>query len=444
MESNNSISTTKKTNKRVKFSFLFYVYVFFLIVSFFESMGAYVFWNIKYHYIYWPFLLISIAFLFKKRTELKKLEKETKPKKKTKSKSLDYLIIVFAFIVAFWGAQVNGFWGIIRQVCEVFPILICMQFLSENELSYVLRIINKWFSFILVVSLFFWLLGIIVDFPSFGIINGGDDNYVYYNHIFYLQNKYDIGGFRFCSIFREPGHVSMICAFMLFANKYDFHKKYNWVYLLTIIVSFGLSGYVLLVVGLFIYLCINLSWKYVKWLIFSGIVLLGVYYFGVHYNGGDNVINELIISRLEFDEDKGVSGNNRVSLATEFNFLRAVLTGDIINGYGVEGLANLYNPDEFIGAGYMVYLLTYGIIGTVLVLLVYFFICLKSPMKKYAFGMLLLYSISFIQRAYPLWESWIIPFICATLVHKPAKLISLKRRKKKRLNVVKANASISL
>jgi len=412
---------TKEFDNRVKFSFLFYIYVFFLFVSFLESMGAYMFWNVPYHYIYWPFLLISIAFIFNK---------------KTKPQFLDFLIIVFAFIVAFWGAEVDGFFGIIRQVCEVFPVLICMQFLSEKELSYVLRIINKWFSIILVVSISFWLLGIIVDLPSTGIIHGGDDNYVYYNHIFYLQNKYDIGRFRFCSIFREPGHVSMICAFMLYANKYDFHKKYNWVYLLTIIVSFGLSGYVLLVVGLFIYLCINLSRKYIKWLIFSGIVLLGVFYFGVHYNDGDNVINELIISRLEFDEDKGVSGNNRVSLATEINFLRAFLTGDIIKGYGVEGLALLYKPNEFIGAGYMVYLLTYGIIGTVLVFLVYFFISLKSPMKKYAFGMLLLYSISFLQRAYPLWESWTIPFMCATMVYKSARLAYSKKTSS---NFVQAN-----
>lgn len=43
------------------------------------------------------------------------------------------------------------------------------------------------------------------------------------------------------------------------------------------------------------------------------VLLLPVYYIGISYNDGDNQVNNLIISRLMPDKEKGFSGNNRVS-----------------------------------------------------------------------------------------------------------------------------------
>jgi hypothetical protein len=50
-------------------------------------------------------------------------------------------------------------------------------------------------------------------------------------------------------------------------------------------------------------------------------IVLGVYLFGTYYNEGNNVLNETILSRLQSDEERGFSGNNRNSLLKTEYFL---------------------------------------------------------------------------------------------------------------------------
>lgn len=55
---------------------------------------------------------------------------------------------------------------------------------------------------------------------------------------------------------------------------------------------------------------------------------------GISYNGGRNVLNEKILSRLQYDEDKGISGNNRTSHLADAYFEQYTNNGQILFGVG--------------------------------------------------------------------------------------------------------------
>ena len=59
--------------------------------------------------------------------------------------------------------------------------------------------------------------------------------------------------FRFSGPFAECGHMSMICAFLLYANRFNLQQWYNIVFFISVLFSLSLAGYVLLGLGLLLY-----------------------------------------------------------------------------------------------------------------------------------------------------------------------------------------------
>lgn len=138
---------------------------------------------------------------------------------------------------------------------------------------------------------------------------------------------------------------------------------------------------------------------------------MSAYYFALEYNQGDNVLNEAIVERLQYDEEKGIAGNNRTSEVVDIYFEDAIRFNEIWNGWGAEEYLSVVEADpEFVGAGYKVFLLRDGIVGAILIFLFYFLLARVGPQKKKLYLMLLLYAFCFLQRAYPTWEAWIFPF----------------------------------
>ncbi len=94
-----------------------------------------------------------------------------------------------------------------------------------------------------------WLL--LVLYTPIGRFVAGDLPYPLMKIIFFLIKTRGYNAFyRFNGPFLEPGHLSMIVAILLYANKYDFkNNRYLWVLLVTIVLSFGLAGYVITIIG---------------------------------------------------------------------------------------------------------------------------------------------------------------------------------------------------
>lgn len=212
---------------------------------------------------------------------------------------------------------------------------------------------------------------------------------------------------RFSSIFLEPGQLGMMTSFFLCANRFELKRKEVLVIFVATVFTFSLAAYVLLLISASVYLTLY-SKKPIRNFILWGSFLLLFYSFFSNYNNGDNVINSYILERLQSDNGK-IAGDNRFSEEMDFYFKRFINSNDFALGIGSVQYEKL-----FLGAnaGYKVFLIQYGIFGTLLIFLFYLMVVLGKPTKM-AWILFLVYILCFLQAAYPLWECELILFITA-------------------------------
>lgn len=247
---------------------------------------------------------------------------------------------------------------------------------------------------ILGLGVFFWILHLIgYDFlPSqdiaFGTTEDGMghiiEQYYFENHYLYLVDKTwfirlfsDIPSFvRFQSIFLEPGYLAILMMFLLFINRFDLKDHRNKVYLVTLILTLSLAGFIMTILA-FIAHKMQFSRKRIVFLVSIGLSLFVAYSFISEYNGGENVINEAIISRLEVDEEKGIAGNNRTSEAMDEQYISFLSSPDVV--FGLRNSKML----EF-GVGYKAYLIKNGLIGMVMFVVFLLWVArLKNNYRSY-------------------------------------------------------------
>ena len=133
--------------------------------------------------------------------------------------------------------------------------------------------------------------------------------------------------------------------------------------------------------------------------------------FGIYYNNGDNLLYNEIFSRLEFDKEKGFTGNNRVSDMVDIYYVALWLdTHTLLWGYPKNTMDWLMENGAK-GTGFFMSMCMYGRVGTILSVLFYVVYAIMCKTKKYAILCLVFVLLMFWQRSYPLWSSWIICFI---------------------------------
>lgn len=265
--------------------------------------------------------------------------------------------------------------------------------------------------------------GILLSFtnlPGIPMYHPANENSIFFNQILNLRvvSLFEGETSRFQSIFLEPGYMASLLSFILYAVKYNFKRWENVVILIAIIVSFSLAGYIITFAGYTIYLLTNKD--KVKEIIIFGIVIASTYYISLDYNNGQNLVNEMIIQRLEYDEEKGIAGNNRTGEGTEFYYNQAIENGDIWLGLGQErvnkinaGSATSGDYSTNIrGDGYKVYFVKFGIISALMFLLFYMMlakVCNKRLKTRLSFVVLIM--LTFMSQAIPTSMSWIYPII---------------------------------
>lgn len=394
--------------------FAYWMFAFGIFILVLKSMGAYFFWNVK---LGGMSLFVSVIGLIYIKT-VRHVYKSNK------------IIWAFVFLLSYtiWDrdllSQIN-----LGNIISCVPFLYVMMMPKEDKRS-LLEFCSSGLALISGISLIAFILLFFMDLPDAGVITDEafeHGNYSYTNYVILLKGAfYDI---RFNAIFREPGHLAMIASFFLFANRYDMKKWYNVVLLVVIGFTLSLAGYVLTFIGYLFYLQLNgniakVGRRIIVFLVFFVIAFVGI----KNYNNGNNVVNELIILRTEYDEDKGIQGNNRFGGRTDAVFSKAIDDGSILVGVGRDERSRLARIGLATGAGYKMHLIDKGMIGTFLIFMFYYVLAKDSPYRRFAFFMLLLYCLSFLQRAYPVWAAWLIPFVTSIYLDDSPKRVTLKRR----------------
>ena len=119
------------------------------------------------------------------------------------------------------------------------------------------------------------------------------------------------------------------------------------------------------------------------------------------YNNGENLLHDLILIRLEMDEE-GLSGDNRVAGWFESEYESYLQSSDIIFGrdydYSISG-----------NSGYRLFIYENGLVGLILVTVFYLTFMLKTQDRRIFLSVALISVLCFWVRGYPLWYSVFIP-----------------------------------
>lgn len=356
-------------------------------------MNVWVTWNFNSLFIHLFILVLLTIYFLVERPELE-LSKAT-------LFTAMMLAVIAAYSVLFTELNVSGFFGQI----VTFSILLFVLLLPKKTQNDILDDITKWFSFLMLISLVLYALALFslispfrIDTPSY------DTSYPdFENYIFYVKPIRPVFFIRFNGPFVEPGHLGMICAFLLYANKFDFKRFHTSIILISLLLTLSLAGYILVLLGLLLTYS-----KHIKSLLIAlAVTTITAFIIINDWNDGENIVNELIFNRLAYDDEKGISGNNRFQNETNYVFNEMLKSNDI--WLGIHN--TLFENFDIPGSGYKIYILRNGIIGTLLLSILYFLIALNAIDKRYSFCFLIIITAAFMQRSYPFWFAWFFLYV---------------------------------
>lgn len=379
---------------RISFFFFFKLAV---LLMFLDSMHLWVTWNIPTHYIGVIVFSVMISYVILTGVKLRVSFK----------RGIGAVLLITAFLL---GYNLNSLGTVLGPVFTVLPCLLLL-FISDSKILLdTFNFIVNFFAILLPISLFVFLLTFI-GLPRIGEITHFSDLYGSFdNFIFAFRSDYY--GYRFSSVFLEPGHLGMILSYLLFALNYNFKEVRVIILFVVALFTLSLAAYVLIFVGFVIKLLLYNELKF-RVVLLGFIFLLLLNLLAINFNEGDNLLNNHFFARLQLDEERGFTGNNRTIGKLDDVYEIAMDNKELaLWGIGVDNYNLLKDNFRFGGAGIKVYVVRQGFVSVLLVFAAYFLMGLSlSNNRRYVFCFVLLLAISFWQRAYPFWASWIIAFI---------------------------------
>lgn len=313
----------------------------------------------------------------------------------------------------------------ILKYCSLWICSVSIILLSPERKRDLLSVFTKGTAFIIIISLPVWVLYLIgVPLPHDDTILFENGFHILTNYHFFLLNGFPGEALipRFTSVFLEPGQLATPCAFLLFANNCNFKKKEVVILLIAILFSFSLIGYGLLIGGLLLH-SLLLSKKYrilksVFLLLFFSVVTV----LSVRGDNEDNPFYALIISRLEYDDEKGITGNNRTTTFFDVKFDRLMESSNKYWGIATEIDDN--NNWTSNTSGIKKFIVMYGLVGLFL-LSFFLFLLFQKNQCAYSWVFLIVVIMGFIPRSMLLSPYWL---YIVLLGFPYLKWLSLKKR----------------
>lgn len=322
-----------------------------------------------------------------------------------------------------WEQNINGLIYVVISAVNVLFFLSIPDDTKDNMFSSWI----KWFGYLMIPSLIIFFITIFTSLPSIGIVyadygQGAITELPFQNYFFYLLpigENFSSGSHRFNGPFIEPGDLGCICAFLLFAARYDFKRYKGLKYIaVALLATLSLAGWLMTAIGYLLHMFDQNRLKG-RSLFAIVILILGVYIFGTFYNQGDNVINNAILSRLQSDDEMGFSGNNRTSLLKMGAFYEMWDNPDVLwFGYTTNDIEALNEKGK--GAGFISQMVSSGLIGVVSMLLAFLLFSLKSSTRRFACFFFAIFILYFLQRT-DLWVIYIVSYVYGIVINEQNK-----------------------
>lgn len=201
----------------------------------------------------------------------------------------------------------------------------------------------------------------------------------YINYIFNIvlnDQHLSIGSysfFRFSSIFDEPGLIGSVCAILFFTYPYNqLNKNFKIersILLTSVILSFSLGGYLLFIIGYFLYFIFSKSKNKIKKITLISIFMI----FGISILSNTEGGKKYITERVWNNNGLSIAQNNRVDSNFEqlyidnYNYPLAFILGNGKDAHVKTG---------FDVSSYKGFIYNYGLLGVLTILFVFIYIIL--------------------------------------------------------------------
>jgi len=259
-----------------------------------------------------------------------------------------YSIVLYVLTIIFY---VTGDFTFLSLL--VTMMLSTIYFVDKSFLRLIFNAYTFLISILLVPSIIQFILVLLGADFSYVVLNPYVEakDEVYRAYTFFTTSSDTFSLFpRFMSYFDEPGVLGSICAIILYIRKYNLKDIINIPFFIAGLLSFSLYFYIVTFVFLILYI------SGFKRIIVSLFLLVSL----ISLSSLENeILNQYIFDRIEYDEVEGISGNNRTVGDFDEWFNKYKKTGDAVLGYG-RGSKQLYNPG---GASYKDRIVEYGYLG---------------------------------------------------------------------------------
>lgn len=325
-------------------------------------------------------------------------------------------VILFVYLYSLQAPTVSD--AFTTLLTRLMPLCLFILF-DDYEKARFLKLLTNILAIVLLISLVFFV-AFHANLPlTYSRISNADSFYnEFYNYYAFIIPGHTGLFTRFQSVFTEPGHLGMIIALLFYIIGYNFRKWQAWVLLIALLWTFSVAAYILFFIGFVIYKFCYSKKKLQSVIILS---LLSVTMVGLsilHYKSNpDSLISTMILERLQLDEGKGLSGNNRNTIQFMQYYEKFLNSNEVYLGLGTEKYQSL----NFISgnSSYRCFVMEYGVVG--LFLLAIFYISCIIPKRSILYwGLFILYCFSFWQRPYALWEieSFLFIAFSTTIINK--------------------------
>ena len=308
-------------------------------------------------------------------------------------------IILSYYLLTINGGHIGGFLLNLFNVSIFFSLFI----VNKDFLLSISTVIAKFMAVLLAISLVGYFL-FLFGFPLPSVNDEfAEGLYTYRNYFLFLFNdaaEFDLFP-RFHAVFLEPGHLGSACVILLLTQYGQWRKWYNVILLIATLITFSLAAYVLLVIAIFLNLWMQNKRVFSKIIIMTSF-LATIIVASFYYNNGNNLLHDLILLRLEVYDGEMV-GNNRVTDEFDTEYENYLNSSDIVTGRDMP-------KDAFGNSGYKVFIYENGLIGLILVILLYFTALKHATNYRFLVASIIMAFLSFIVRGYPLWYSNFIVF----------------------------------
>ena len=259
--------------------------------------------------------------------------------------------------------------------------------LKRNNILALINHFDKVLCPIIAISTLFWIF-FLLNVPLVSIGTQEFQQYTFENYFFMIYNAEQYPD-RFCGFTLEPGYFSLLLTCLLCFNRFKVEKTNVKIYLLAMFFTFSLGGYVLTSIAWYLSYTLSATEMKTRTIILrtaSLVLVLGAAYLYVtiYWNSGENIVNEKIISRLEGDSEKGITGNNRYTEAGEIYFLSFAQTDDLWFGRGSEAYEKAVELlDGYDDQSIRRFIIRDGLIFTIAVIIfVFLFFKYQVPIRK--------------------------------------------------------------